>query len=262
MENTLQLALRFLGVGGASQQGIGHASAVVEVNDKKLLIDCGPGTLQRFTEQYNCLPDAVFITHCHLDHVGDFENFFIRCLFAYGGKHRPKVFVPSAIVHLLQMRVASYPSPLAEGGLNFWDAFQLIPVLDSFYFANHEFHVEAVRHHAPNTAFGLGVKDLFFYTGDTRPIPELINQLSKSTKIFHDCTTVGNPSHTGIEDVQREYSPEKIAQMLFYHYTTEEDVAVFRQQKMQVVLPQAYFVLASASDDHEDKGESEAVASR
>lgn len=243
MEESLQLAVKFLGVGGASQQGIGHASAVVEVGDKKLLIDCGPGTLHRFVEQYACLPDAIFLTHCHLDHVGDFENFFIRCLFSNPQGVRPKVFVPSAIVHLLQLRVASYPSPLAEGGTNFWDPFQLMPVLDTFYFAGVVFHVDAVRHHAPNTAFGLGVKDTFFYTGDTRPIPELVNQISPQTKIFHDCTTVGNPSHTGIEDVLREYTREKLEQMSFYHYTTEEDVAVFRQHELDVILPNDRFVL-------------------
>ncbi len=247
MEQAADLAVRFLGVGGASQRGIGHASAVVEITGKTLLIDCGPGTTQKFTALYNKLPDAVFITHCHLDHVGDFENLFIQCLFTHGGTHRPKVFVPMSIIPLLHMRVASYPSPLAEGGTNFWDAFHLIPVHESFIFAGAEFSVNAVRHHAPNTAFGLGVNDSFFYTGDTRPIPEVLNQLSPETIIFHDCATRGNPSHSGIEDVLREYSDELLKNMYFYHYTTEDDVQDFRQHNMKVVLPNDHFRLTSPS---------------
>lgn len=247
MDHKVSLAMRFLGVGGASQQGIGHASAVVEVGESTLLIDCGPGTIQRFIDQYDALPDALFVTHCHLDHVGDFENFFICCLFSFGGKKRPKVFVPSNIVHLLQMRIASYPSPLAEGGTNFWDAFQFIPVLDSFLFAGVSFDVAAVRHHAPNTAFGIGVRDSFFYTGDTRPIPEVITSLGNKAHIFHDCSTIGNPSHSGIDDVLREYSREQLAQMHFYHYTTKDDVKEFVARDMKVVLPQDRFELPSTT---------------
>jgi len=232
-----KVSLRFLGVGSASQSGLGHAAAVVEYKKKYLLIDCGPDTLQLFKDTYRCLPDAIFITHCHLDHIGDFENIFIQSWFHQPDRHQAKVFVPAKIIPLLHERVGSYPSPLAEGGVNFWDAFHLIPVGKDFAFNNLNFSVVNVRHHAPDTAYGLHLSEAFFYTGDTRPIPEVLNNMGKQELIFHDCSVIGNPSHTGIDDIRREYSPELIARMHFYHYSSAKDLAAFRQDNLQVVEP-------------------------
>jgi len=201
------IKVKFLGVGGASQENLGHAAIVVELNEARLLVDCGPGTVRAYRDEYGTMPDAVFITHCHLDHVGDFENLFIQSWFHQPTRKQPKIFVPASIVALLNTRVGSYPEVLAEGGVNFWDAFQLIPVIDKFVFAETQFVVLPVRHHAPDTAFGLWLKDHFFYTGDTRPIPEVLTyKVGKKETIFHDCGVIGNPSHTGIDDIFSECS--------------------------------------------------------
>jgi len=239
----MQLTLQFLGVGSASQEGLGHAAALLELPSAKLLIDCGPGTLKLFAARHpGCLPDAVFITHCHLDHIGDFENFFIQAWFASDRSYRPKIFVPASIVAILHERVANYPMALAEGGVNFWDAFQLIPVTDKFFFDGIEFNLHAVRHHAPNTAFGLHVKGAFFYTGDTRPIPEILTTcLTANETIFHDCGVIGNPSHTGIDDLAREYSQALIARMVFYHYRNAGEQAEYTQRSLEVALPGQVF---------------------
>ncbi|MFL0799002.1 MAG: MBL fold metallo-hydrolase [Agarilytica sp.] len=230
------IQLRFLGVGGASQEGLGHASAVVQIADKRLLIDCGPGTVKAFVDCYQCLPDALFITHCHLDHIGDLENLFIKSWFHQPNRVQPKVYVPASIVPLLHQRAGSYPAVLAEGGVNFWDAFHLIPVVDAFVFENTQFNVQEVRHHAPETAFGLHLPQRFFYTGDTRPIPEIIDhRINCNEVIFHDCGVVGNPSHTGIDDLEREYSAEVISRLRCYHYYTKADVDVFNERGLYVV---------------------------
>ncbi|WP_370978772.1 MBL fold metallo-hydrolase [Agaribacterium sp. ZY112] len=227
--------LRFLGVGDASQQGLGHASACVELGDQKLLIDLGPGVLQQYFDFYGALPEALFITHCHLDHIADFEKLFIKAWFS---NKRPLVFVPASIVALLHKRIGSYPGALAEGGVNFWQAFQLIPVADSFEFAGVEFQVLPVRHHQPQTAYGLYLPNKFFYTGDTRPIPEVLqHQVDGSCCIFHDCSVIGNPSHTGIDDLRREYSEALIQRMYLYHYNHAEQRALFEAQQLCCVSP-------------------------
>lgn len=235
---TRPVMVSFLGVGSAGQVGLGHASAVVGLANFTLLIDCGPGTLLRFRERYNTLPDAVFITHCHLDHIGDFEGLFIQSWFHQPERHQPKLFVPTSIIPLLHERVATYPNVLAEGGVNFWDAFQLIPVSREFIFADTKFEVLPVRHHAPNTAFGLRLPNAFFYTGDTRPIPEVIShQLSDQEIIFHDCGVIGNPSHTGIEDVLSEYPKDVRERMHCYHYGNEVDRETFKKNQLNVISP-------------------------
>ncbi|MFT5084542.1 MAG: ribonuclease BN (tRNA processing enzyme), partial [Lentisphaeria bacterium] len=222
----INISVEFLGVGSSSQIDLGHAAIVISTPNKSLLVDCGPGTLKTYGAHIEntlgekgqpsslevldkhapttALPDAIFVTHCHLDHIGDFENIFIKSWFSRPGGPKPKLFVPVSIVPLLHQRVAGYPSVLAEGGVNFWEAFQLIPVGDTFVFDNITWHVIPVRHHAPQSAFGLHLPGAFFYTGDTRPIPEIIAYtLTRDETIFHDCGVLGNPSHTGIDDALR-----------------------------------------------------------
>lgn len=235
---TRSATVTFLGVGSAGQVGLGHASAVVELGGQTLLIDCGPGTLLRFREQFQKLPDAVYITHCHLDHIGDFEGLFISSWFHQPERHQPKLYVPAPIIPLLHERVATYPNVLAEGGVNFWDAFQLIPVSKQFIFADTTFETLAVRHHAPNSAFGLRLPQAFFYTGDTRPIPEVLaHQISEKETIFHDCGVLGNPSHTGISDVIAEYSKELRDRMYCYHYGSDSDKKKFAEHNLNVISP-------------------------
>ncbi|MFL0809765.1 MAG: MBL fold metallo-hydrolase [Agarilytica sp.] len=235
-EKKQSIRVRFLGVGGASQEGLGHASAVIEVGGKTLLIDCGPGTTAAFFKHYAKLPDAIFITHCHLDHVGDFENMFVKCWFHQPNKHRPRVFISSEIIPLFNKRVGYYPAVLAEGGVNFWDAFQLVACEDYFIFENLRFNLLEVRHHAPKSAYGLLLKEQFFYTGDTRPIPEVIeHSVNAEEVIFHDCGVVGNPSHSGIDDVLREYSPGIRQRLRCYHYYNKEDVEHYSGANLKVV---------------------------
>lgn len=235
-ERVENVSVRFLGVGGASQEGLGHASAVVEVGDKKLLIDCGPGTTAAYVKQYGCLPDAIFVTHCHLDHVGDFENMFVRCWFNQPEKHCPRIFLSSEIVSLLNKRVGYYPAVLAEGGVNFWDAFQLIVCEDYFVFNDVRFELIPVRHHAIKSAYGLHLPGQFFFTGDTRPIPEILkHNIGPDAVVFHDCGVVGNPSHTGIDDVIREYDEATRAQLRCYHYYKKDDIVKYNEVGLEVV---------------------------
>ena len=68
--------LRFLGVGNSqSAPVLGSASAVLERDGKpQLLIDCGQETLTAYLARYGQVPQAIFITHLHLDHVGGLER--------------------------------------------------------------------------------------------------------------------------------------------------------------------------------------------
>lgn len=218
------IVLRFLGTGGASQVGLGHASAVVELNSiDKLLIDCGPGAIQRYIARYGRLPEAIFISHCHLDHISDLESLFAKCWFARP-KQKIKIFVPIHIVPILHERVGNYPGALAEGGVNFWEAFHLIPFTTQFEYLGLTFRSYPVRHHAPNSAFCLHLPGHFLYTGDTRPIPEIISHYANQAEIIlHDCSLEGNPSHTGLDDLLREYSCEQLKRIRVYHQNTEEE---------------------------------------
>jgi ribonuclease BN (tRNA processing enzyme) len=216
------MQMRFLGVGGSSGMDLGSAAAVLEVDGEPLLlIDCGQETLQRFQANYGGLPPAVFVTHAHMDHVSGLESLFFAAWFDATGAAPMRLFVPAAIVPLVQQRLVIERSPLAEGGVNFWDAFRLVPVEHGFWWREHWFDVLAVRHHRPGFSFGLRLEGRFVYTGDTRPIPELLAQYAAAGEIvLHDCRPRGNPSHSGWDDLSREYPPELLARVRAYHYGT------------------------------------------
>ena len=76
----------------------------LEADNKKVLIDCGPGTLVRLSQIGVSVfdLDAVFITHFHPDHTSDlfplFMNFRLADIFAEEKPTRfPKFFGPAGI---------------------------------------------------------------------------------------------------------------------------------------------------------------------
>ena len=245
------LSLRFLGVGSAQASALGSSSAVLQRGGEPLLlIDVGIGVLDRYRDVYAAGPTAAFITHTHLDHVGDLESWFYRLAFPDRPAPMPRLYVPATVVPLLQRRIADFPNWVAEGGRNFWDVFQLIPVSDRFWHAGLRFAVFPVRHHAPESAYGVALPGSFLYTGDTRPIPEWLQQHGRhGERIFHDCAPVANPSHTGLDDLEREYGSSIRSRLVLYHYPDQPAATEMHEQGYPVATPGAVYELPEPNDD-------------
>lgn len=228
--------LHLLGVGNAGAAPLlGAASAVIEHGGAPLLmIDCGQEALDAFKAAYGRLPEALFITHVHMDHVAGLERLFYAAYFS-PLRGRVRLYVPAAVVPHLQRRLADYPGVLAEGGANFWDAFQLVPVSESFWHGGWRFEVFAVRHHRPDSAFGLRLRGSVVWTGDTRPIPEVLSVMADAGELVaHDCGLHGNPSHSGLDELEREYPRELLARCLLYHYASAADGEAMRARGHRV----------------------------
>ncbi len=217
--------LHFLGVGSAGAVELGSASAVLERDGEPvLMIDCGQEALSAYLARYGQAPRALFLTHTHMDHVAGMERLFVQLYFDPARRGDCRLYLPAALVPWVQQRVADYPGVLAEGGANYWDAFRVVPLSRGFWHEGLWFDVFEVRHHAPRTAFGIALRGSFIFTGDTRPIPEVLAALGEGTEpIAHDCGLVGNPSHSGIDDLEREYPADLLARLHLYHYGSAAD---------------------------------------
>jgi ribonuclease BN (tRNA processing enzyme) len=248
--------LHFLGVGAAHAVELGSSAVVLERSGKPvLLIDCGPDTLDRYLAAYGTLPRALFITHTHMDHVAGLEQLFIRLWFDQRLRGNTKVFVHAGLIPWLQARVADYPGALAEGGVNFWEAFRLLPCTRGFWLDGWWFDVFATRHHVPGTSYGLALDGSFVYTGDTRPIPEMLaRHAGGSGVIAHDCSLVGNPSHTGIDDIEREYPDALRSRLLLYHYGSAADGAALAARGYRIAAAGERFALDEPSAPRADAG--------
>jgi len=248
--------LHFLGVGAAHAVELGSSAVVLERDGEPvLLIDCGPDTLDRYQAAYGCLPRTIFITHTHMDHVGGMERLFTRLWFDERLRGRTRVFAHAGLLPWLQTRVADYPGALAEGGVNFWEAFHLVPCTRGFWLDGLWFDVFATRHHVPGTSYGLALHGSFAYTGDTRPIPEVLaTVVGEPMLIAHDCGLVGNPSHTGVDDIEREYPEALRRQMLLYHYGSAADGAALMARGYRVATPGERVVLPAPAVPRSDAG--------
>ena len=248
--------LHFLGTGAAHAVELGSSSTVLERDGKPLLlIDCGPDTLDRYLAAYGELPHAIYITHTHMDHVGGLERLFTRLWFNEALRGKTRVFMHAALVPWLQMRVADYPGVLAEGGVNYWEAFRLVPCSRGFWLDGLWFDVFATRHHRPGTSFGLALRGSFAFTGDTRPIPEVLAHYADEHELIaHDCGLVGNPSHTGIDDIERDYDADLRARLVLYHYGSAADGAALAARGYRVAATGERVALSAPPPPRPDAG--------
>lgn len=236
--------LHILGVGSAQATQLGSSSAAVEFDGSpSLLIDCGPDTPDRYLDTYGRPPGAIYITHAHMDHIGGLERLFYRTWFDDSIRGTIKLYAHADLIPVLHARL-EYPNWLAEGGANLWDNFRLIAVGKGFWHEGRWFDVFPTRHHALNTSFGLSLPGCFTWTGDTRPIPEaLLRYAQGNALIAHDCSKIGNPSHTGLDDLEREYPVELRSRMLLYHYASPGDALTMRNRGYLVAQPGDRYLL-------------------
>ena len=234
------MKLQFLGSGSSSALDLGNASAVLEHEDNKLCIDYGFLTHSAYISKYNSLPEAVFITHLHMDHSGGLEALFYAAKIRNSGPI--KLYISANLVPRLHEIFANNMDPWANEAVNFWDVFHLIPVSNSFFWECLRFNVFSVRHHTPNSAYGIQLPGKFVFTGDTRPIPEILGHIATNNEaIFHDGSKHGNPSHSGIDEIISSYRQDILELIHVYHHNKPEDIDFIAKYGLKAVMPNSTY---------------------
>ena len=84
----------------------------------------------------------------------------------------------------------------------------------------------------------MALRGSFTYTGDTRPIPDILDEVAAGGgPIAHDCAVHGNPSHTGVDDLDALYPDALRERLLLYHYGKPEDAQALRDRGYTVTDP-------------------------
>jgi ribonuclease BN (tRNA processing enzyme) len=148
----------------------------------KLLLDCGPGVLARLRED-GVRPDAIAITHWHLDHCGDLIPWaWLNAYSSEAGQSRPELWLPPDGKQELETFTSFWGVP------RMWErAFDVREFAPAEAFQAAGFAVEAARlPHYTMEAYGFRVSfqgKTIAYSGDSAPTEELA-ALARGADLF------------------------------------------------------------------------------
>lgn len=200
--------IKFVGTGGAFEPHKGNASAIIEHNGTKVLIDSGYATLERLIEKDLVKDlDHILITHLHGDHVGSLPT-----LLAYAkivlDKDLPIIYateehkeqIHEFLTITWEDKRAHYVPMTDFPWMGFIDTFGQ--------------HVEAKQTFAYHFTDG---DDIIFYSGDLgriETVEAFLNEnTGKSIKIFLDVNKKGGVAHVNYKEAQ-----EKLGEHEAYGY--------------------------------------------
>jgi len=206
------------------------SSFLLEINNQRILIDCGPGTLYRLGE-LNIAPqdlDYVFLTHFHPDHSSDlfplFMNVRLNDLFLPGSVQRfPSFFGPTGFDKFL-----SDYSHLSE--LNTYDnwgkikinEYQPLHKIDNFIAK--PFSVDHVVFNVPARAYAIRFEaedKVVTFSGDCAMCPGIKKATQNSDLFVCDASFPqgkSSPSHMDTLDIGKICQDSHAKKVLLTHF--------------------------------------------
>ena len=197
----------------------GAQSGYLVVNERRLLLDCGPGVLARL--RHDAIwpdVDAVVITHFHLDHWGDLVPWAFGSQFGPGKDVAPvpELWLPPGGSDVLR----GFTSKLSADSL--FNAFSVREYASETPFETAGFQVTPIEVlHYDILTFGLRVTDgsrTLAYSGDSAPSPGLV-EVARDADLFVCEATLARPEPA-----------------LRGHLTEQEALAAFRESGAKRLL--------------------------
>jgi ribonuclease Z len=176
-----------------------NASILVEAGGDRVLLDSGPGSLERLVRAGRSVADvdAVFLSHLHHDHILALPELVMRRSFPGGGGLLP-VFGPagtqefmSRVGHLMELLVEGRPTVTLQVD----GTAQEVPAGESVTVGHLTATCVEVAHAPELQCFGWKLRTddrSVVYSGDTAPIPEVMVPLAQDADLLiHDAYSDG-----------------------------------------------------------------------
>jgi len=201
-----------LGTADATPQPYrGQSATFVQYQDQRFLVDIGSGALQKLVEM-NESPsdlDAIFLTHAHLDHLGDLLFFF----FGIGAKtiprDKPLALYGShqTLTHVRAMYDAFAPWTARDPSAVTWHP---LHVGQDVEFGGLRVETGAVRHTESSVAYRwhTPVGQTLVIPGDTGLCPSLIDFMRGAHTVLLECGS--DPKHP----VDTHLTPAQVVDVL------------------------------------------------
>lgn len=185
------MKITMLGTGSAFAKKYDNNNALMEVDDYKLLIDCGitlPRALHTAGLSFQQL-DAVLISHIHGDHVGGLEEYAFQMMFLHGRK--PILYIAAPLVEPLWENTLR--GGLTQGALHsLEDFFDVRPIEEGVETElSPGLSVKLIRteHIEGKDSYSFLFNRTFFYSADMKFNGALLKELVENgvQTIYHDC---------------------------------------------------------------------------
>jgi len=173
----------------------------IEINQKKVLFDCGPAILNAAQNAEVDLSNLeyLFISHLHGDHMSGIPFLILSYKYDLQRKKPLKIIGPYGLSEQLDFAIkGSYPGLLSKEE-NLFEVIEL--ELNQKFIIYDEIQIKPFKaFHIPNAfCFSLEYQNLkIVYSGDNELNPAQLKELDNTTVLIHELTTMNssNGGHT------------------------------------------------------------------